>query len=150
MNKLNYNKLSNEITERLETIEAITLATCDGDKVTARTMCPVNDGLAILFGTSRKSEKAEQIRQNAKVAFAIDNIQIEAIAEIAGHPDDNPNFTEKYTKKYPHFGSLYPSTPDSIVVIAWPKKITLFKYLGKSYVDVLDIENNNAFRQELE
>ena len=59
MDELNYNDLSNEIIEKLESTNVIVFATCADNKVTARTMCPINDGLAVFFGTSRKSKKAE-------------------------------------------------------------------------------------------
>lgn len=148
-NALDCKELEDEIAQKLEGIEQITLATSIEGKTYARTVCPVNDGLNIFFGTEGASDKAEQIRQNSNVALAVGNIQIEATAEIAGRPENNPDFAKRYLKKYPQFGSLYPATQSSIVVSIKPSKITLYKYLGKPCEDVLDVENKRAYRIDL-
>ena len=136
--ELNYQELSNEIIERLEGIRQIALATCAGDRVFARTVSPVNDGLTIYFSTGGNSEKARQLGSNPNVALAIENIQIEATAESIGHPS-----------KHPHYTTQYPPGSDDIVVIIKPTKITLYKFLGKACEEVLDIENGQAYRTEL-
>ncbi len=147
--ELNYQELSNEIIERLEGIRQIALATCAGDRVFARTVSPVNDGLTIYFSTGGNSEKARQLGSNPNVALAIENIQIEATAESIGHPSKHPHYTAKYAEKYPQYTTQYPPGSDDIVVIIKPTKITLYKFLGKACEEVLDIENGQAYRTEL-
>jgi len=85
MDELNYKDLANEITEKLQSEQYLILATCANNKVTARAMAHINDGLTILFSTSENSEKVEQIKQNSNIALAINNLKIEAVAELFGH-----------------------------------------------------------------
>jgi uncharacterized pyridoxamine 5'-phosphate oxidase family protein len=149
MEKLDYDELLNEIIKKLQSEETIILATCANSKVTARTMCHINDGLTILFSTNKNSQKVEQIKQNPNVAFAIDNLKIEAVAELFGHPSGHHLFLEEYPKKFPHLGKEYPPTSDDLLIIAKPIKISLFKYFGKPCEDVLEIEGKKAYRLDL-
>jgi general stress protein 26 len=63
MNELNYDELSEEIIKKLQAEDSIVLATCADNRVTARSMCHINDGLTILFATNRNSLKTEQIKK---------------------------------------------------------------------------------------
>lgn len=145
---IEYNVLSNEIINLLEDTESIVLATSINNKVTARTMSHVNVGLTILFQTGNNSEKARQIRENPNVAFAIQNMQMEAVAEIHGHPLDNPLFIEKYKTKFPNYFDKYTNQTDEILVIARPTKITLYKYIdGKPYRDIMLVNEKIAYRE---
>jgi len=147
---LDYAKLTEEVIQSLENTQTITLATCYENKVTARAMSIVNDGLTIMFQTGRHSEKSNQMRQNSNVAFSVGNMQIEATAEIFGHPNDNQLFLDKYKAKYPQYHLMYTDMPDEVLVIASPMKITLYKYIdGKPCADVLDIVENRAYREVL-
>ncbi|MGF7144188.1 putative pyridoxamine 5'-phosphate oxidase family protein [Anaerotaenia torta] len=148
--ELNYNDLCNEITEKLQSEDNIILATSANNKVTARAMAHINDGLTILFATSRNSEKVEQMRRNPNVALASGNLKIEAIAELFGHPKGHSYFINEYPKKFPHLGEIYPEKPEDILIIARPTKISLFKYLGKPCEDVLETASKQAYRIELE
>lgn len=121
--------MKNEIIIALEREKSITLATCYKNKVTARTMSHVNDGLIIMFQTGCDSEKACQIRENPNIALAAGNIQIEAFAEICGHPNENKDFIEKYKAKFPAYYDQYSNLEDEILIKAYPTKITLYKYV---------------------
>ncbi|MDR2570357.1 MAG: pyridoxamine 5'-phosphate oxidase family protein, partial [Oscillospiraceae bacterium] len=79
---IDYKTLYDEIVKLFEGIQTVVLATCADGHVTARTMNFVNDELTIYFQTSENGRKAEQIRENSNVAVAVDNIQIEAIAQF--------------------------------------------------------------------
>ncbi len=149
MEELNIIELSNEIEEMLRSQENIVLATCANSKVTARMMSYINDGLTILFSTSKNSEKAEQIKQNPNVALAMGNLKIEAVAEHFGHPRGHSFFLKEYPKKFPHLGEIYPENPNDLLIIAKPVKISLFKYLGKPCEDILEVEDKHAYRIEL-
>ncbi len=149
MIELDYGELYGEIEKLLLDAQSVVLATCAESKVTARTMCTVNDGLTILFSTSRNSEKADQIKRNPNVAFVAGNMKIEATAEWFGHPRGHTFFREAYPKKFPHLGAAYPETPDDLLIIARPSKIALFKYLGKACEDVLLPGEKRAYRIKL-
>jgi len=139
---IDYNKLKDEVISILEREQSIVLATSVNGKVTARNMSHINDGLTIYFQTDRGSEKAQQIRQNANIAFAVSNIQIEALAEDCGHPGAPHNniFIEKYKSKFPAYFEKYTSLPDEILFKAVPTKIKLYKYVDdEPSVTVLDL-----------
>ena len=146
MSELNYIDLSNEITEKLQKEKTIYLATCANDKVTVRAMAHINDGLTVLFGTNRNSEKVKQMEQNPNIALAVGNIKIEAIVELFGHPKNHPVFTDEYPKKFPELGNIYPERPEDLLIIAKPTKISLFKFLGKPCEDILETDSKRAYR----
>ncbi|MCL2473806.1 MAG: hypothetical protein FWF23_02735 [Alphaproteobacteria bacterium] len=90
------------------------------------------------------------MRQNPNVAFAVNNMQIEAVAEIHGHPNENQLFLTKYKEKYPQYHALYTDIPDEMLVIAAPVKVSLYKYIdGKPCADVLNVAENKAYREVL-
>ena len=145
---LNFDSLAKECITFLEREQSITLATSLNDKVTARTMSHVNDGLDIYFQTGNTSEKFRQIESNRNIAFAAGNMQIEAFAEILGHPSQNPLFTDLYKTKYPQYYSLYSNSEDEVVIKAVPQKITFYKYIdGKPCKDRLDLKSKEAYRE---
>jgi uncharacterized pyridoxamine 5'-phosphate oxidase family protein len=126
--------------------ETIIFATSSNDRVTARTMCHVNDGTDIYFGTSRTSLKYAQLTANPNVALATGSLQIEATAVDCGHPDENPDYKRIYVAKFPHLGGLYESTPDDVVIKCVPKKIVVYRYINGPVWDTLDVENQKAYR----
>lgn len=152
MHKLDFEKLRQEVEEQLTSEKSIVLSTASDNKVTARTMSHVNDGLEIMLQTDGKSEKALQIRGNPNVAFAVSNIQIEAVATFSGHPLDEQNdrFIELYEKKFPQYLEKYTAHPDEILLIFHPTKITFYKYVdGEPCKDILDISRQKAYRTTL-
>ena len=149
MEELNYIELSQEIEDVLKKNQVIILATCADNKVTARAMAPINDGLTIFFATNRNSEKVKQMENNKNIALAIGNLKIEAIAELIGHPKGHAFFTQEYLKKFPQYGEQYPEKPDDLLVIANPLKISLFKFLGKPCEDILIPTDKRAYRIDL-
>ena len=147
MTTIDFDVLTKEIICILEKEQLIVLATTSGDKVTARTICHVNDGLDIYFGTSNTSQKYEQINANPNVAFVLGNMQIEAVATICGHPSKNPEFTKIYNAKFPHLVGLYPPREDDVVIKCTPTKIALYKFVGKPSWDILDLNQKKAYRE---
>jgi len=146
MTELNFNELAKEIIAKLQAEDTIYLATSAHDKVTARAMAHINDGLDILFATTDGSEKIRQIRQNPNVALVVGTLRIEAVATLFGHPSGHAFFATEYPKKFPHLGDAYPERPDDILVIAKPAKMSLFKFTGKPCEDVLEPGSNRAYR----
>ena len=143
--------IENEIILVLEREQSITLATCSKNKVTARTMSHVNDGLIIMFQTGGDSEKASQIRENPNIAFTVGNMQIEAVAEICGHLKDDKCFIEKYKVKFPAYYDQYSNIEDEILIKAYPTKITLYKYIdGKPQrVVYIPVMNQTGFGERV-
>lgn len=149
--ELNYVDLQNEIAQELEKAESIVFATSAENRVSARTMCPVNDGLDIMFSTDGKSGKVEQIKINPNVALVTGSIQIEATAELFGHPSKHTLFLKKNGIKYPWMQDAFKLEPgqedNSMLVICHPTKISFYKYLeDKPHWDILTVEDKKAVR----
>ena len=139
---LDYEMLVKEAISFLEKEQSLVLATSTDDNVTARTMSHVNDGLDIYFQTGDASKKFMQIQANPRIALAVGYMQIEAFAEILGHPGDNPRFIDMYKAKFPRYYEKYTNHPDEIVIKANPTKISFYKYVdGTPCKDILDIHN---------
>ena len=120
--------LEKAIIKQLQEAKEIVLSTCAEGKVTARTMCHINDGVTVLFATDDRSEKVAQMRQNPNIALTVGNLRMEAVAELFGNPGDHPAFATAYAKKFPWLGELYKPTPNDLLVICHPSKISLYKY----------------------
>ena len=148
--QLDYETLAKEIEQQLKQAKEIVLATSAVDRVTARMMAHTNEGLTVLTATSKHSQKVAQMRQNPNVALAIGNLKIEAAAELFGRPSGHPTFLEAYAKKFPLYAKLYRSNPEDILIIAHPRKISLYRYVGKPCEDVLLPEEKTAFRIALD
>lgn len=145
---INFELLSKEFIALLEKEQSIVLATSAGDKVTARTMSHVNDGLDIYFQTGNTSEKFKQIEANQRIAFAIGNMQIEAIAEILKLPKDTPHFINLYKAKFPRYYDLYTNSEDEVLIKAVPTKVAFYKYIdGKPCKETLDLKTKEAYRE---
>ena len=58
----------------------------------------VSHGLRMWCFTRPVTRKYKQMMVNHKVAFAIENLQVEGVAELKGHPydDENADFLEAY------------------------------------------------------
>ena len=147
---LDYSVLANEIINMLESAQTMTLATCSDNKVTARSMAIVNDGITILFQTSGLSEKIRQLTENPNVAFAVGNMQVEAVARVTKDPHEIKKFLEKYKVKYPQYFAAYSGMPDEVTVVCTPVRFALYKFIdGKPCADVLNVNNKSAYREVL-
>ena len=87
--------------EDLHTERAV-LATSYKDKVTARRVRLLSDGLTLYGWTINNSRKAEQILANPNVSVVVEYIQIDGVASIKGHPINEPEFLEIIHRKLPH------------------------------------------------
>ena len=142
--------LTEEIVSILENAQTMILATCADNQVTARSMAVINDGLTILFQTGGHSEKINQLTANRSVAFAVDNIQIEAVARIIDDPEKVRLFLEKYKVKYPHYYAAYSNMPGQVTVLCAPIRFAIYKFInGKPCTDILDVDGNRAYRKVL-
>ena len=102
----------------LDNNKHIVLATSYNDLVTARTISYVMINEKLYFQTLKTYEKVYQITHNNKVALCIDNLQIEGLAKIVGHPFDNKNnlFLELYKEKHNSAYQKYSSLADEVVI----------------------------------
>ena len=148
MIEIDFDKITGEVVSILEKEQSIVLATSSNDNVTARTMSHVNDGLTIYFQTGASSEKYQQIKINPNIAFAVGNMQIEAVAEICGHPNETPHFIELYKTKFPGYYELYTNHKEEVLIKATPRKIKFWKYIdGAPCVETIDLTNKKAYRE---
>ena len=88
------------------------------------------------------------MRLNPQIAFAIRNMQIEAFAEILGHPHQYPRFIALYKTKFPRYLELYTNSDDEVLIKALPMKVSFYKYIdGKPCKDTLDFRLRKAYRE---
>ena len=109
------------------------LATSDGEYVTARKVRLVADRLTIYCFTDRRSRKYQQIMANPNVAIATDNIQIEGLAPLKGHPldEENAGFLRAYKEMRPEAYERssrrhFPNRPEGRVIEITPRRIMLW------------------------
>jgi len=144
---LDYTALKAEIIKLLENTQTMTLATCSENRVTARSMAIINNGLNILFQTSGLSEKIKQLTANPNIAFSTGNIQVEAVAQLTKDPGEVQAFINKYKVKYPQYFSTYSGMPDEVTVVCKPTRFALYKFVdGKPCTDILDPNESLAYR----
>ena len=123
--------LKKECFDILDNNKHIVLATSYNDLVTARTISYVMINEKLYFQTLKTYEKVYQITHNNKVALCIDNLQIEGLAKIVGHPFDNKNnlFIELYKEKHNSAYQKYSSLADEVVIEVTINKISRWIYI---------------------
>ncbi|MGL4697986.1 pyridoxamine 5'-phosphate oxidase family protein [Enterococcus larvae] len=122
------------------------LATSAADHVSSRPVSVVVYDEKIVFQTSTKLLKYQQIQKNQQVALCVDNIQIEGTAVLGGRPSEDHRFSEAYREK--HLGSYtnYSHMDSSRVIEVQPQKIIMWVYKDKEpYIVTFQID-----AQELE
>jgi general stress protein 26 len=149
--EIDYGELEKEVIRLLEKIKHAVLATCAGERVTARTMSCVSDGLTVYCQTESSYTKCKQIVENPNVALCAGNMQLEGAASILGHPfaDANRRFAELFKEKHPGSFSAYSHLENEVVIGIEPKRVVLWKYdaSGASYRDFLELADGRAYRQ---
>jgi uncharacterized pyridoxamine 5'-phosphate oxidase family protein len=146
---LDYAAAVDMLTATLGKEAVMVLATAADNRVTARAVSCILQGLTIEFQTDSLSLKYRQIASNANVALAVKNIQIEGIATCYGHPlaPENVSFARLFKKHYPQAFKLYSKLENEVVVRVEPCVIILWQYIdGKPYRDYLDITAKSAWR----
>lgn len=131
------------------------LATSLNDKVTARRMRFIPDGLKLYCWTARLSRKYKQINTNPNVAVVAGFIQIEGTATTKGHPMDEPKFLELYRKQLPmeYENSIKDWRDfDQVVIEITPNRLAVYKFPGDESgvteygLDILNVSNRTAHR----
>lgn len=151
MEEINFERLREEAIDFLQANKHMVLATCADNRVTARTVSIINDGLKIFFQTDRDSVKYQQIEQNNNVALAYGNIQIEGKAQITCHPLENSYFTENYQRHHESAFRNYSHLKEEVIIEIEPTLITFWKYdtenENKPFRDYLMLEKKKAYRE---
>lgn len=148
--ELIYEELEREIKNILGESKTMVLATCADDRVTARMMSCVFDGIIIKFQTDMNFIKVKQILKNPNVALCYNNIQFEGKAEIKGAPlkRGNEEFREKFKEKFEGSYKRYSEDENEIVVEVEPTLIVLWKYEdGRPLRDYLVVSEKKAYRE---
>lgn len=147
---LSYEMLEKEVVEILSNNKIWVIATSANDRVSARCVCIVNQGLKIYFQTHGDYLKCKQIRENNKVALCWNNVQIEGIATIKGNPfeEENSEFIRLYQKDHKGSFDKYTKLDGQVVIEIEPKLISMWKYIDAvPYIDYLSIEDKKAVRE---
>jgi general stress protein 26 len=149
--ELKFDEVKEEKVRFLEQNEHVVLATSLNNRVTARTVTYISEGLAIIFYTLTSCKKFAQIKANLKVALCLDNASIEGIAEILGNPrkEENKRLLEIFKKKFGEdwfdwFDSNYPEL--SVFVKVTPTLIKSYVHKDNTpALEYLDLHNKRAY-----
>ena len=155
-NEVSYTELKKEIAEELSKLRFGFLATSENDHVRNGGVFMVTDGLTIYVFTFLKTRKYKQMKANPNVGFSVSTLQIEGVATLKGHPQDEPEFLKVYKENQPLIYERRSQTyfsrnhPDSRVVEIKPTRICRFKSIEKyktppSCFEVLDVTNEKAY-----
>lgn len=148
MKYLDFAEAEKETIDYISKNKIMVLATSSKDRVTARMMSIVNDGLVIYFQTDIDFLKYQQIKENPNVALCIGNIQIEGHAKITCHPLENPFFAKRYKEIHESSFKKYSHLKDNVLVEVQPKLVTFWKYdeAGEPLRDFINLEQREAYR----
>jgi general stress protein 26 len=150
--ELDYDQKMEDVIQSLKGDKVIVLATSSDNRVTARTVSYVNDGLDICFLSWEHHTKCVQIRDNPRVALCKHNMQIEGTAEILGNALDpkNSKYADIFKKRLPQEFQIFSSQDGMVIVKVAPTRVTTMVNLNDwLYLETLDIENGKAYRKEL-
>lgn len=156
--ELSYDDLKQKMISEFQKHDHGILATSDRGYVTARKVRLVADGLTVYCFTDRRSKKYQQMKANPNVAIAADNIQIEGVATLKGHPLDEENavFLKAYREMRPEAYERssrrhFPNRPDGRVVEITPRRV-MFWSLTESDVArnvQASVQSEDAMRKDL-
>ena len=89
-----------------------------------------------------------QLKNNPQIALAVSNLQIEAKAQICGHPSANSDFIRLFKAKFPRYYKMYTNREDEVLIKAEPVKIKMWKYIdGMPCCEIADILQQSAYRE---
>lgn len=149
---LDYNQLQEICVNYLNERKFISVATSYRDRVRARVVDYVNDGLRIAFLTWQGTVKMEHLKQNPRIALCVDSLQVEGRASVMGHPSvaENRRFMDIYKERHPSPFRNFIDQPDILLISVEPELMILMKYERRHlYLDHLDILKQEASRDVL-
>ena len=148
--ELSYEQVKQEVLDILEKNKYWVLATSANDRVTARSMSVVNDGVNIYFQTETLLDKYQQIVANPNIALCYHNVQIEGKAESRGRvaSPENKKIREMYCANHNKAYERWQGLADQVFIEVKPVRITMWKYIdSKPCRDYLYIDERKAFRE---
>ena len=128
-----------KISEYLQNHRKMTLATVNtpGCKPVAHTVEYVPDGAIVYFATKKDTRKAQNIKQNGNVAYAVDEdyedwmkiqgIQMEGTASVVTGDDEVNRVFGMYIERFP-FVADFPPNPDLIFIRIEPQVAYFLDY----------------------
>ena len=149
MTELNFKEYCDTIIAQINESKQCVLATCADNLITTRIVCPLFMDKSIMISSGINSLKASQIKNNPNVAISVGHLNIEAEAMLYGHPSTYTNFREEYNKKYPELANIYESSPEDVLIICKIKKVHIYSYVTFPGKDIIDFENEKAYRIKL-
>lgn len=148
---LEFKVLAEEVSDLIDRHSVMVLATCEGSRVTARSMSIIHNGLVIFFQTACDSLKFLQLSANPNVALCCANLQIEGNARDLGHPlaPQNQFFAETYSRKHPGSFHTYSLLTRNHLIEVTLRRAVVWQYdeQGKPYQDFLEVEKRLAWRE---
>jgi len=129
------------IEELLEKTKYVVLATSNKDGVvSASQMCLVNDGLKVYFQTDINFEKVKNIKDNPNVAINVGAFYFKGIANIKGHPTNNPVFIEKIKEKHPRTYKEYTNLKNEVLIEVELSECRIWGLNNKKTVEIMKIK----------
>jgi general stress protein 26 len=155
--KVAYQELKDKAVNELEKHQLVVLATTDGEKVSARTILRISNGLTLYCLTGQYTRKYKQAAMNPAVAIAYGNLQIEGQAHAKGHPLDSENsaFIEAYKTQYPEYyersKKIHFNRPNMGLLKIKPSRVSLYNSANveagtESFIEILDVDNKEAHK----
>jgi hypothetical protein len=148
---LDYEELEQEVLARIAEAKLATLATSAGDRVTARTVSVVNDGLEIFFQSADSTTKNQQIAVNPNVALSNGSFRLEGAARDIGRPFEHPFFARVFAEKHADAFKQYSPRPVTRLFAVRPQLATIWKLDPDSgpHEILVDLENRTVRRNPL-
>lgn len=145
MKNLDYDVVKEDIFHALKDNLSIVLATSSNNRVTAREVYFASNGFTIYFITSKAYEKYKQIEKNSNVALCINNIQMEGVARIKGHPNLPENRDELNTclSKSKEAFEKFIKYKNTVLIEIQVSRVEIWKNNSREY---LDIEKGKAYK----
>lgn len=145
MKELDTSQFKKDIIAMLQEKREIVVATCDKDRVTARTVFFASDGLKIYFVTSKAYTKYKQMQKKPNVALCVDNIQIEGIAHLKGHPsqEENKEIIDFCLLQRHNEFSPFLKYKNTVLIEVEVNRIELWRDHRREYID---LKKNEAYR----
>ena len=154
--ELPFDELKQDLATKLKKHGLMVLATHDKEKVYARTVLTVFDGLTGYVMMKKDSRKYNQIQANPKVALAEGSFQIEGTASLQGRPRDEKNrvYLECFKNDHPQLferqdkvGNL--DNPNMVLIKIVPDRVAFYVQgptAEESYLNILEIDNKKAYK----
>ena len=149
--ELNFSEVVKGIESKLSKSENITLATSLHDRVTARTVQYISEGLDVYFTSFGFNKKIQQIKSNNRVALNLHDVQFEGEAEVFNFPldEDMKKIESKFIEKISWYTPLSQDN-EFVLVRIKPKKIVQFTSINNIfYLRKIDFETKKAYKIKL-